>query len=74
LMAKRLHFNVTLEGKSFAPFKNFKFIRSTELAYVAHKKGVLQVKGPRALEAVLYATKYHGSSVSFEEIDSMKKI
>jgi len=74
LMSKKLHFNVSLDLKDFHHFKDFVFIRSTELAYVAHKKGVLHVRGPRALEAALYATKYKGSSVSFDEINVLRKM
>jgi hypothetical protein len=74
LMSKKLHYNVSLDLKDFQNFKGFKFIRSTELAYVAHKLGILNVKGPRALEAALFATKYKGSSVSFDEINALKKL
>lgn len=74
IMQKRLHKRVMLQRDNFKAFKAFKFIRSTELVYVAHKKGILQVKGPKALEAALYATKYKGASVSFEELDVMKKL
>ncbi|MFH1425169.1 MAG: hypothetical protein ABIG28_00355 [archaeon] len=74
LMSKKLHSQVTIEKASFGKFKNFKFIRSTELAYVAHKLGILEVKGPKALEAVLFATKFKGSSVSFDEINVLKKL
>src|SRR3989338_5246466 len=55
-------------------FKNFKFIRSTELVYVAYKKGLLNLEGQNLLEALLYATKFHGSSVSFDEINVLKKL
>ena len=73
IMSKKLHQNVKIEG-NFSEFKQFKFIRSTELVYVAYKKNLLLIKGPKALEAVLFATKYKGSSVSFEEIDELKKL
>jgi hypothetical protein len=74
IMSKKVHFNVSLEKNNFAQFKEFKFIRSTELVYVAHKKGVLNLKDPKALEAVLFATKFKGSSVSFDEINVLKKL
>jgi hypothetical protein len=74
LMSDRLHFNVQLEKNNFSEFNKFKFLRSTELVYVAYKKGLLHIKDPRALEAVLYATKYKGSSVSFDEINILKKL
>jgi hypothetical protein len=74
LMSDRLHFPVQLEKNNFQEFKKFRFIRSTELVYVAYKKGSLHLKDPKALEAVLYATKYKGSSVSFDEINVLKKL
>jgi hypothetical protein len=74
LMGKKLHFNVSLEKKNFSEFEKFRFIRSTELVYVAFKRNVLKLKDPKALEAALYATKYKGSSISFEEIDVLKKL
>ena len=74
LMSQQLHFNVFLEPKNFSSFSDFRFIRSTEIVYVAFKKNVLKVQGAKALEAALYATKYKGSSVSFEEINVLKKL
>lgn len=74
LMSDKMHFRVKLNAAKFDIFKGFRFMRSTELVYVASKKNVLHLKSPKALEAALYATKYKGSSVSFEEIDVMKKL
>lgn len=74
LMEKKLHSEVRAHLKNLHEFKDFKFIRSTELVFVAHKKNLLKLKGPKALEAALYATKYKGSSVSFDEIKELKKL
>jgi len=74
LMSKRLHIEAKAETKHIQIFKQFKFIRSTELVYVAYKKNILNLKGQKALEAVLYATKFKGSSVSYDEIDVLKKL
>lgn len=74
MMSKRLHAHVSLENKNFSAFKQFKFLRSTELVYVAHKLGILKIKGPKALEAALFATKFKGSSVSYDEINVLKKL
>lgn len=74
IMASKLHQKVIVNQKELKSFAQFKFIRSTELVYVAYKKGVLRLKGPKVLEAVLYGTKYNGSSVSLEEIDVLKKL
>ncbi|MDO8460448.1 MAG: hypothetical protein Q7S74_05030, partial [Nanoarchaeota archaeon] len=74
LMTNKLHQKVIVVVKDFDAFKGYRFIRSSELVYVAFKKGLIEFKDPKALEALLYATKYHGSSVSFEEIDVLKKL
>lgn len=74
LMSERHHFPVQLERNNFQEFKKFRFIRSTELVYVAYKKGALHLKDPKALEAALYATKYKGAAVSFDEINVLKKL
>ncbi len=74
LLSGKLHERVKLELKDFGLFNKFKFIRSTELVYVAYKKDLLRISGPKVLEAVLYATKFKGSAVSFEEIEQLKKL
>ena len=74
IMEKKLHINLELKEKDFSAFKNFKFIRSAEMVYVAHKKGLIKIKDPRTLEALLYATKFKGSSISWDEINTLKKL
>lgn len=74
IMEKKLHSAVTIEETKFREFENFRFIRSSEIVYVAYKKGILGVEGKKALEAALYATKFHGAAISFEEIDILKKL
>ena len=74
MIASRLHQRVQINKEKLKVFKQFRFIRSTEIVYVAYKKGLLRIKDPKVLEAVLYATKYKGSSVSFEEINALKKL
>ncbi len=74
LMSERLHQRVSIDKEKLKEFSKFKFIRSTELVYVAFKKNVLRIKGQKVLEAVLFAAKYHGSSISFEEINELKKL
>ena len=75
LMSSRMHQDIQAVSQDFEVFSHFKFIRSSELVYVAHKKGILHLgSNPKVLEAALYATKYKGSSISFEEIDKLKKL
>jgi hypothetical protein len=74
IMEKKFHYPVRAHLEKLKAFSNFRFVRSSEIIYVAYKKGVLGLKGARALEASLYATKFHGSSISFEEVEILKKL
>ncbi len=74
LIEDRLHTVVKAELSNLHEFENFRFIRSTELVYIAFKKGLLDIEGKKALEAALYATKFKGSSVTYEEIEELKKL
>ena len=71
-MSDRLKLKVQMIAKDFHIFTKYRFIRSSELVYVAYKKGLVSLKGRRVLEALLYATKFKGSSISFEEIEELK--
>ncbi len=74
LISDRMHQWAKVTASDLSEFRGHQFIRSSELVYVAHKKGVLGVTGKQALEAALYATKSKGSAISYEEIEVMKKI
>lgn len=74
MMSERLHKNVKLVANDYRIFSKYKFIRSTELIYVAFKKDIIPIKDKRILEAALYAAKFKGCSVSFEEIEELKKL
>lgn len=74
LMSERLHQRVELVAEDYKIFSKYRFLRSSELVYVAVKKDLLNISGKKALEAVLYATKFKGSSISFEEIEELKKL
>lgn len=74
LLQKKLHTNITANKKNYEFFKRFKVIRSTELAYIAYKKGLVDLKDKNVLDALLYALKYHGCSISEEEIEEAKRI
>jgi hypothetical protein len=74
IMSEKLHQKVEVIAKDFSIFNKFKFIRSTEIVFVAYKKDLVPLKGNKVLEALLYATKYKGSSVTFEEINILKRM
>jgi len=72
-MSLHLHKKVTLEA-NLKILSNIQIIRSSELVYVAHKKGIIGLKDSRSLEALIYATKYKGAAISWEEINILKKL
>jgi len=72
LLQKKLHTPIQANKKNYDFFKQFKIIRSTELAYIAYKKKLFDLKDPRTLEAALYGLKYKGCSISEEEIEEVK--
>lgn len=74
LMSKKLHKKVKSFNNEFKAFEGIKIIRSSELVYVAYKKDLIKIKDKKILEALLYATKYKGSSISFEEINILKRL
>lgn len=74
MMSEKMHMNIKKASRSSHIFPNYKFIRSTELVFVAYKKGIINIHGKNVLDALLYATKFKGSSISFEEIEELKKV
>lgn len=74
LLQKKLHTSVTANRENFSYFKNCKFIRSTELMYVAYKKGIINLKNHNVLDAILYALKMNGCSITDEEIAEMERL
>ncbi len=74
LLEKKLHTNVTANKDNYSHFDKFKIIRSTELAYLAYKKKLFNLKYPEALKAMLYGLKYRGCSISEEEVKQIAKM
>ena len=74
LMEKKLHMPISVKKENYKFFENFKIIRSTELIYVAYKKGIVRFKKGDVLDALLYALKFNGAAISGDEIREIKKI
>lgn len=74
LMSSKLHTRVTADAKCLQAFKGVSCIRSSELAYVAYKKGLVEIKDPHVLEALIYATKFKGAAISWDEMNALKKL
>lgn len=75
LLERKMHTRVKIQRKDFKYFRGFRFIRSTELIYVAWKKGLTKLRdGTTVLDALLYALKFKGCSISDEEIKDIKNL
>lgn len=73
IFESKLHLPVKAERKNFNYFKEISVIRSTELIYIADKRGLLKIKDRKALEAVLYALKFGGCSITEKEIQVLER-
>jgi len=75
LLERKMETSVKLVKADFKYFRGFRFIRSTELMYVAWKKGLLEIKdGKKVLDALLWAVKFKGCAVSEDEIKEIMSI
>ena len=75
MMEKKLHTPLKAELSLLGELKNFKFIRSAELLFIAYKKGLIPIKKSKdLLDALLYGVKFKGAAISSGEIEEMKKL
>ena len=75
IFQKKLHTDVKFKKENLNSFRDFKFIRSTELIFIAYKKGIVRLRDHNSvLDALLYAMKLNGCSISEDEINEMKRL
>ena len=74
LLEKKLHTKVSYKKERVKFFSDFKIIRSAELVYIAYKKGLVNLSDGNVLDALLYAVKFKGCSISDDEIREIKKL
>ena len=58
LLETKLHTKIRFKKENLAYFSKFRFIRSSELVYIAYKKNLVNLKNENVLDALLYAVKY----------------
>lgn len=76
-LEQKFHIKITIQNQNFEQFKTLKFIRSTELIYIAYKKGFVNLNSvpkEKILDALLYGLKFKGCSISDEEIAEIKRM
>ncbi len=74
LLQKKLHTQINAKTENYKFFQGFRFIRSSELIYIAYKKGIVKLKNHDVLDALLYAMKFNGCAISDEEIAELKRM
>jgi hypothetical protein len=73
LMESKLHAKLTMKAENLREFQKIKVLRSTELVYMAYEKKLIE-QDPSELEAMLYALKFGGCSISEKEVQMMKRM
>lgn len=73
LLEDKFNMKITKKESNLPKIKNLIFIRSSELIYVAYKKGIIN-KDKELLDAMLYGAKFKGCSISMDEISEIEKL
>lgn len=73
-LERKLHTKIQVREENWDIFRKMKFVRSTELMYVAYKKGIVRLKNHDVLDAILYALKMNGCSITDNEIREMERM
>ncbi len=75
IMEKKLHLNLQINKKGLEDFNKFRFIRSSELVFIAFERGLIPLKKDKeTLDALLYSLKFRGAAISSREIEEMKEM
>jgi len=76
LLEEKLHTKVDLRKINLNFIKDLKVIRSAELSLVAYRQGFIELPTTKdqAIDAILYALKYKGCSISHVEIEEAKTL
>ena len=75
IMESKLHTKIDFNRKNLDFFKDFRFIRSAELVYIAYKKDLFNLKKDKQLlDALLYSLKFKGTAISSKEIEEIKSL
>lgn len=73
-LQKKIHSRIEIKKNRLEYFSGLKIIRSAELVYVAWKKGAIKSRDKKVLDAMLWAVKFKGCSISEDEIREIQKI
>ncbi|MEM4640934.1 MAG: hypothetical protein QXW65_00195 [Candidatus Pacearchaeota archaeon] len=73
LLEKKLHRKIEAHRENYNFFQNINIIRSSELVLIALNKKIINFDAPKQkiIEAMLYALKFKGCSISNQEIEKI---
>lgn len=74
LLERKLETKIKIKRENFSKFGQCEIIRSAELVYIMWKKRIIKINDSRTLDALLWAVRFKGCSISDEEIKEIKKI
>ena len=74
LFQKKLKVRIKSNQENYPHFEGFRFIRSSEIVYIAYKKKIIRWKNKDILDALLYGVKFKGCAISEDEIKEIKKL
>lgn len=74
LLEKKLHLSLNVDKSKLKQMEKCNLIRSSELLYVAWKKGIISKENPKILDALLWAVKLRGCSIGDDEIEEIKRL
>jgi len=73
LMEKKLHIPLKADLEALKGLKKVRFLRASELLFIAYKKDLIPMKKEKQLlDALLYGSKFKGTAITSEEIEQMK--
>ncbi|MEM2955962.1 MAG: hypothetical protein QW041_00030 [Candidatus Pacearchaeota archaeon] len=74
LLEKKLHTQIKVDKAKLSFFKGFDILRSSELLFIAYKKGFIELPTDpeTAIDALFFAAKFKGCSISYNEIKDAK--
>lgn len=75
VMERKSHTKLQVDKKGLDYFKDFRYIRSSELIFWAFKRDLIDLKkDEETLDALLFSLKFRGAAISSREIEEMKKM
>ncbi len=79
LLERKLHTYVSMDKNKLKQFSGINVIRSSEIVFIALKQSIIteaisKTSNKQAIDALLYALKFHGCAISKQEINEAKSM